>query len=40
VDNDPSPIEKLEKRVTLHHLFFGKTDPKNLAPLENVALEI
>jgi uncharacterized Ntn-hydrolase superfamily protein len=40
VDDDPQPIERLKALVSLHHLYFGRTDPANLIPLESVAEEL
>jgi uncharacterized Ntn-hydrolase superfamily protein len=40
VDDDPEPIQKLQKLVEMHHLFFGKVDPDDLVPLESVAAEL
>ena len=37
VDDDPEPIEKLAKLVTMHHLLFGEVDPANLIPLSGAA---
>lgn len=37
VDDDPQPIQKLQSLVTMHHLFFGATDPADLIPLADVA---
>lgn len=40
VDDDPHPIEKLKGLVKTHHLYFGKVDPDDLIPLEDVAAEL
>ena len=37
VDDDPEPIRKLGQLVEMHHLFFGKVDPANVVPLDEVA---
>lgn len=37
VDDDPNPIRKLGQLVDMHHLFFGKVDPENVVPLDEVA---
>ncbi|MBU0703008.1 MAG: DUF1028 domain-containing protein [Chloroflexi bacterium] len=40
VDDDPTPIRKLQKLVEMHHLYFGKVDPDDLVPLADVAVEM
>jgi uncharacterized Ntn-hydrolase superfamily protein len=40
VDDDPQPIERLKGLLQQHHLLFGETDPNNLIPLADVALEL
>ncbi|MBN2389272.1 MAG: DUF1028 domain-containing protein [Anaerolineae bacterium] len=40
VDDDPYPIQKLKKLVTMHHLYFGAVNPDDLIPLSNVATEL
>ncbi len=40
VDDDPYPIKKLQQILTMHHLFFGQTDPDDLIPLADVAGEL
>lgn len=40
VDDDPEPIQRLQKLVEMHHLFFGEVDPDDLIPLESVAAEL
>jgi uncharacterized Ntn-hydrolase superfamily protein len=40
VDDDPYPIRKLQQLLTMHHLFFGQTDPADLIPLSEVAGEL
>jgi uncharacterized Ntn-hydrolase superfamily protein len=40
VDDDPEPIQKLQKLVVMHHLFFGETNPADLIPLADVAGEL
>lgn len=37
VDDDPTPIRKLQQLLTMHHLFFGHPDPDDLIPLADVA---
>jgi uncharacterized Ntn-hydrolase superfamily protein len=37
VDDDPEPIHKLQQLLTMHHLFFGRTNPDDLIPLAAVA---
>jgi uncharacterized Ntn-hydrolase superfamily protein len=33
VDDDPQPVQKLERLVGLHHLFFGKPQPADQLPI-------
>ena len=40
VDDDARPIKRLKGLLQQHHLLFGKTDPNNLIPLADVALEL
>jgi uncharacterized Ntn-hydrolase superfamily protein len=40
VDDDPEPIARLGELVSMHHLFFGQTDPNDLLPLSDVAGEL
>ncbi len=40
VDDDPKPIQKLQKLVEMHHLYFGEVDPDDLIPLESVAADL
>jgi uncharacterized Ntn-hydrolase superfamily protein len=40
VDDDPRPIQKLQKLVEMHHLFFGAVDPANLLPISEVTPEL
>jgi uncharacterized Ntn-hydrolase superfamily protein len=37
VDDDPTPIRKLQQLLSMHHLFFGQTNPDDLIPLAGVA---
>ena len=37
VDDDPTPIQKLQQLVDMHHLYFGHTNPDDLMPLAEVA---
>ena len=34
VDDDPHPIERLQKILELHHLYFGKPAPASLVPID------
>lgn len=36
VDDDPLPIQQLQKLLQMHHLFFQETDPADLVPLSEV----
>jgi uncharacterized Ntn-hydrolase superfamily protein len=40
VDDDPEPIVKLGKLVTMHHLYFGVTQAADLIPLADVAIDL
>lgn len=40
VDDDPYPIQKLKKLLSMHHLYFGTVNPDKLIPLEEVAAEL
>jgi uncharacterized Ntn-hydrolase superfamily protein len=40
VDDDAYPIRKLQKLVTMHHLYFGEVDPDDLIPLAEVTAEL
>jgi uncharacterized Ntn-hydrolase superfamily protein len=40
VDDDPAPIERLKKLLSIHHLFFGESDPEDKVPLAEVAGEL
>ncbi|MFT4571293.1 MAG: putative Ntn-hydrolase superfamily protein [Hyphomicrobiaceae bacterium] len=40
VDDDPEPIEKLQRLLELHHLYFGKANPADLVPMENVVADL
>jgi uncharacterized Ntn-hydrolase superfamily protein len=40
VDDDPYPIRKLQELLTMHHLFFGQTNPDDLIPLADVAPDL
>lgn len=37
VDDHPTPIQKLQELVDMHHLYFGEVDPSNTMPLADVA---
>jgi uncharacterized Ntn-hydrolase superfamily protein len=40
VDDHDRPIEKLQKLVEMHHLYFGEVKEENLIPLEEIAGEL
>lgn len=40
VDDHPTPINQLKKLVSMHHLFFGVTDPNDVVPIEDVTAEL
>ena len=40
VDDNPRPIQKLQKLLQMHHLFFGETKPEDLIPLSDLAAEL
>jgi uncharacterized Ntn-hydrolase superfamily protein len=40
VDDDPEPIARLSRLVEMHHLYFGATDPADLIPLAEVAVDL
>ena len=41
VDDHPAPIEELKRLLNLHHLYLGKTDPKDILPIDaNIAREL
>ena len=40
VDDDPYPIQKLQRLLQMHHLYFQETDPDNLVPLDSVAAQL
>ena len=40
VDDDPFPIRELQKLLQMHHLLFQETDPADLVPLSELALEL
>jgi uncharacterized Ntn-hydrolase superfamily protein len=33
VDDDPAPVQKLQKLVEIHHLFFGEPRPEDMMPI-------
>ncbi len=37
VDDHPTPIQKLQELVAMHHLYFGQVNPADLIPLADVA---
>ncbi len=37
VDDHPQPIRRLQELVSMHHLFFGETNPDDLIPVADVA---
>lgn len=40
VDDHPTPIQKLQELVEMHHLYFGEVDETNVIPLADVAGEL
>ncbi len=40
VDDHPTPIQKLQELVEMHHLYFGEVDETNVIPLAEVAEEL
>jgi len=40
VDDDPEPIQRLQKLVEMHHLYFGVVNPADLVPLTDVTAEL
>ncbi len=34
VDDHPAPIDELKRLLDLHHLYLGKTDPKDILPID------
>jgi uncharacterized Ntn-hydrolase superfamily protein len=40
VDDDPYPIQRLKKILSIHHLFFREPDPDNQIALADVAGEL
>lgn len=36
VDDHPTPIQKLQELVAMHHLYFGEVNPADLIPLADV----
>lgn len=40
VDDDPFPIQRLRKLVSIHHLYFGAVNPDTLIPLADIAAEL
>ncbi len=40
VDDDIEPIQRLQKLLELHHLYFGKVDPGDLIPISSVTAEL
>lgn len=40
VDDHPTPIQKLQELVEMHHLYFGEVDETNVIPLAEVAGEL
>ena len=34
VDDHPAPIDELKRLLDLHHLYLGKTDPKDVLPID------
>jgi len=41
VDDHPAPIEELKRLLDLHHLYLGKTNPKEVMPIDaNIAREL
>ncbi len=41
VDDHPAPIGELKRLLDLHHLYLGKTDPKDVLPIDsNIAREL
>ena len=40
VDDDPTPIARLQQLVAMHHLYFGAVDPANVVPLAGIAAEL
>jgi len=37
VDDDPYPIQELQRLLQMHHLYFQEPDPENLVSLDSVA---
>lgn len=41
VDDHPAPIDELKRLLDLHHLYLGKTDPKDILPIDaSIAREL
>jgi uncharacterized Ntn-hydrolase superfamily protein len=40
VDDDPTPIRRLQELLEMHHLYFGAVDPDDLVPLADFAGEL
>ena len=40
VDDNPHPIQKLNKLLQIHHLYFGTPDPEDVIPVSEVAVEL
>ncbi len=41
VDDDPEPVTRLASLVSMHHLFFGETNPNDLIPIDQaIATEL
>ncbi len=40
VDDDPEPIRRLQRLVSMHHLLFGATRPDDLVPIATVARDL
>ena len=41
VDDHPAPIDELKRLLDLHHLYLGKTDPKDVLPIDaSIAREL
>ena len=40
VADDPAPIRRLKKLLSIHHLFFWESDPEDKVPLAEVAAEL
>ena len=40
VDDHPTPIQRLQELLAMHHLYFGPVDPDDLLPLADLAQEL